>query len=411
MTQDNNTGHQPITVLFTHYGENWIRGSERCLLDLITHLDKTKFKAILWCNHNIMESEAKTLGIDVYRSDFPLLFGWQQPRFNIAAFVELVQQAVQLIDKHNIKLMHANSAAPCQWLNLAAYRRSIPVVSHLHSNYQLRDRLTLGLYQAAMVVGVSQFVLNDLLLDRMPSERTCIIANGIDTARLQQQTPVDLRHLLKIDRDDFIIATVGSLIHRKGIDLIIAAVPLLLAQGIPLQLVIIGDGPEMYNLKLQIIRLGLQKNVTLLGEKNNVIALLQGGADLFVSAAREEAFGLVFAEASLAKIGIVAPDVGGISDVVIDGETGILVPPENINALADAIHKLYLKPALRSSMGKAGHQHILTHFSIQKNCQKFEQLYSKILNIPAPHAPWYKNWPRYFSLVNGCKRFIIRKVI
>ncbi|MFT5879943.1 MAG: glycosyltransferase involved in cell wall biosynthesis [Moritella sp.] len=135
----------------------------------------------------------------------------------------------------------------------------------------------------------------------------------------------------------------------------------------------------MYNLKRQVIRLGLKKNVIRLGEQSNVIGLLKGGADLFVSAAREEVFSLVFTEAA---IGIVAPDVGGISDVVIDGKTG-----------------------------KAGHQYILSHFSIQKNCHKFELLYNKILTVPEQNAPWYKNWPRYFSLVNGCKRFIIRKTI
>jgi glycosyltransferase involved in cell wall biosynthesis len=108
MMQDNSERQQPATTLFTYYGDNWIRGSEQCLLDLITHLDKKKFNAILWCNHKIMESEAKALGIQVTRSGFLLLLGWHQPRFDLAAFVDLVQHAVQLIDKHNITLMHAN---------------------------------------------------------------------------------------------------------------------------------------------------------------------------------------------------------------------------------------------------------------------------------------------------------------
>lgn len=409
MRKSENIKPQPTPILFTHYGDNWIRGSERCLLDLISHLDKAKFKAILWCNQEVMVNEAKTLGIDVYRSDFPLLLGWQQPRFNISAFMGLITQALELIDKHNIKLMHANSAAPCQWLNIAAYRRDIPVVAHLHSNYQRRDRLTLGLYNAAMIVGVSQFVLKDLLLDNMPAARTCVIANGIDTDRLQQQPAVNLRHLLNINEDDFILATVGSLIHRKGIDLIIAAMPQLLEQGIPAQLIIIGDGPEADNLAQQIDHLGLQNNVILLGERANVVGLLRG-VDLFVSAAREEAFGLVFAEASLAGIGIVAPDVGGIADVVIDGKTGLLIAPENINSLADSIQTLYHKPALRMALGIAGQQHILAHFSIQKNCHNFEQLYKTIIHEPAPHVHWYRHWPHYNSVVNACKQLILKKV-
>ena len=68
----------------------------------------------------------------------------------------------------------------------------------------------------------------------------------------------------------------------------------------------------------------LQNKVSLIGERDNAIGILRGTADLFVSAAREEAFGLVFAEASLAGLAIVAPNVGGISDVVVDKKSGLL---------------------------------------------------------------------------------------
>lgn len=403
--------NQPSCILFTHYGDNWIRGSERCLLDLISHLDKNRFTAVLWCNQELMAREAEKLGITVYRSDFPLLCGWRAPYFNLPAFIGLIKEALRLIDKHQIKLLHANSAAPCQWLNFAARKRQLPLLCHLHSIYQLRDRLTLGLYHVSIAVGVSRYVLNDLQKDRMPDSRTCVIANGIDSQRLLLSKKITLRSSLSITQSDFVIATVGSLIQRKGVDLIISAVAQLIKKQLPVHLLVIGDGPEADNLQQQINRLGLQQKITLLGEQQNVHAILRGTADLFVSAAREEAFGLVLAEAGLAKLAVVAPATGGIADVVIDGKTGVLLPGEDIEALAAAVEQLYLHPDRRRAMGKAGYRHIVKNFSSAKNGQRFELLYHKLLNQPTADTPWYKSWSLSLSLLNACKGVIKRGVM
>jgi glycosyltransferase involved in cell wall biosynthesis len=401
----------PSAILFTHYGEDWIRGSERCLLDLLSHLDKDKFTALLWCNQPSMANEAKKLGIKVYCCEFPLLLGWSAPRFNIRAFLGLIRQAIALIDKHQITLIHANSAAPCQWLNFAARKRHIPLIAHLHSFYQLRDRLTLGLYQVPLLIGINYYVINDLKNDKMPNSRMQVIANGIDTQKLLAQKRLNLRAALDIDVGDFVLATVGSLILRKGVDLIIAALAqLTAAKNCPVDLLIIGSGEQENNLKQQIKELDLQKRITLLGEQKNIHGILRGTVDLFISAAREEAFGLVLAEASLAGIAVVAPAVGGISNVVIDGHSGILVPPEDVNALSAAIEKLYLNPLLSNAMGKAGRQHVLENLTIEKNCQHFEHLYEQLLSFPAAQRPGNKNWSLRLSFNSAWRRLTNKRV-
>lgn len=409
MTAELNSNQQPICILFTHYGDNWIRGSERCLLDLLCNIDTTKFTPILWCNQGIMEQEAKKLGIKVYRNDFSLLLGWNAPRFNVAAFIGLIKQALTLIDKHQIKLIHANSAAPCQWLNFAARQRHLPLICHLHSIYQLRDRLTLGLYQVTMAVGVSQYVLEDLHKDKMPRTRTRVIANGIDKQKLQAQETTQMDKELAIRESEFVITTVGSLIYRKGVDLIISAVAQLIKNELPIHLLIIGDGPEKSNLEQQVKYLGLEQKVTMLGEQDNVFAILRDNTDLFITAAREEAFGLVSAEASLAGLPVIATAVGGIPDVVIDGKTGVLVKSEDDGALVHAITDLYFNPSLCDAMGKAGYQHISNKFTIDHNCQRFEDLYQNMLSRPVKQIPWYKNWSFNLSLQSAYKRLIERE--
>lgn len=395
-------------ILFTHYSDNWIRGSERCLLDLMQHIDKQQYHPILWCNQPIMQAQAERLGIEVYRSDFSILLGWQAPRFNLINYFRLIKQAKNIIQQRDIDLVHANSAAPCQWLNIAARQCNIPLLCHMHAIYPLRDRLTLGLYQVSMAVAVSEYVIAPFYQDKVSPYRTKVIVNGIDHEKLLQQSVLDLRPILPIKVGAFVIVAVGSLIKRKGMDLIIDALAQLLEKGFLMHLLIIGEGPEKAALKQQIEQLGLQQQVNLLGEQNNVMGILRGTADLFVSGAREEAFGLVFAEASLAGLAVVGPNIGGIPEVVEHGKTGLLVNAESSFSLGRGIEKLYLAPVLANRLGKAGQQHILDNFTITQNVQQFENTYQQLLNNPETFLPWYKNLSLLRSLQNGWQRFFKR---
>jgi glycosyltransferase involved in cell wall biosynthesis len=396
-------------ILFVHYGEDWIRGSERCLLDLLTHIDQKKFKPVVWCNSFVMAEQVKQLGVTVYQSDFPILFGWQRPYFNFSGFVRLTQQTKRFIAKHNIHLIHANSGAPCQWLNSVARKKGLPLIAHLHSYYLFRDRLTLGLHQVSKAVAVSHYVLKPLLNEKMPSHRTCVIHNGIDIERLQQQSPINVKALFNFSKNTFVLAALGSLISRKGTDIIIEALAHLVKpsvikktsteqlteqskkQSIPVQLLIIGDGPELKNLQQQVKQLTLEKYVTFVGESQNAFAYLRGGVDLLISAAREEAFGLFFAEAGLAGIPVLAPKIGGINEIVIDKKTGVLVKNLSSTTLSQAIISLYLDPEKCKKMAAAGQKNVLENFNIHKNVQHFEQLYLHCIEQINEPLPWYKN--------------------
>jgi glycosyltransferase involved in cell wall biosynthesis len=389
--QDSNHS-TPVTLLFVHYGENWIRGSERCLLDLIRHLDPARYRAVLWCNSPAMARAAENLPVTVHHSDFPLLLGWNSPRFDLFAFLRLVREGIRLVKQHQVALIHANSGAPNQWLNLVARACRLPMVTHLHARYPLRDRLTLGLHHSAMVVGVSQPVVEQLWRDGYPRERTRVIPNGIDVGGLESQPIKNLKTRMGLKEDDFLLATVGSLIHRKGIDLIIEAVNHLSSQGITAHLTVIGDGEERQRLQAQTNRLGLSHRIHFLGEQEGVAGLLRNGPDLFVSGAREEVFGLVLAEAGLCGLPVVAPQVGGIPSVIRDGKSGILVNPDDPVALAGAMARLYNEPELRRQMGLAGRERVLQRFTIQQNATRFDQLYRVLLRDARHRMSWRRHW-------------------
>lgn len=386
------TTTKPVTILFVHYGDNWIRGSEGCLLDLMSHLDTDRYRPLLWCNSQALVEAAQALHIEVVRDDFPLLLGWQAPRLNMRGWSSLVSKGKQLVEQHQVDLIHANSAAPMQWLNVVARLCQRPLLTHLHARYPARDRLTLGLHHSAMLVGVSQPVVDHVLQDGMPKERTRMIANGIDTQALLAQPVVDLRARLNLDTDDFLLATVGSLIHRKGIDIIIKALQQLTLQGLPAHLAIIGDGEERQSLQQLSHQLGLSQRVHFIGEQDRIASLLRGGVDVFVSGAREEVFGLVLAEAGLCQLPVVAPRVGGIPAVVDDGQTGLLVASEDPQAMANALALLQRHPQRRRQMGLAGKRRVMQRFTIERNVEQFDQLYQRLLSDDTQRMGWTRHW-------------------
>lgn len=400
------THTQASPVLFTHYGDHWIRGSERCLLDLLTHLDRRLYRPVVWCNSPVMADAVRALGITVHRSNFSLLLGWRRPRLSLRDFFTQVHEGLALVDRYQIKLLHANSGAPAQWLNVVARARRLPLVCHLHTRYPWRDRATLGLHHTTVTVGVSRSVIDALLQDGSRSDRTRIIPNGIDGDRLDRQPRIDLRRRLGLRMNDRLIATVGSLIRRKGVDLLIRALGELIGRGVPARLVIIGDGSERAELVRLSEALDIADHVYFLGEQKNIMGLLSGNADLFASGAREEAFGLVLAEAGAAALPVVAPAVGGIPDVVEDGVTGYLVDANDASALASGIERLLLDKVKRTQMGLAGQRWVSERFTIQRNVRQFECLYRTLLTDPDQKTGWFRQWQIGQVLLGAIRRIL-----
>jgi len=123
----------------------------------------------------------------------------------------------------------------------------------------------------------------------------------------------------------------------------------------------------------------LGANVHFLGECNHVPALLRGGVDVFVSGSREEVFGLVLAEASLASLPVVAPRVGGISSVIEDRVTGLLVEPESSRSIAGAVLRLLNQPGLRRQYGEAGRNKVLRNFNMENYVGRFQSTYLDLI--------------------------------
>lgn len=375
-----------MPVLFTHFGDQWIRGSETLLLDLLTHLDPARIKPVVWCNGTEMAEACRAAGFPTQRTDFAYYFDAGSPRFSPRAYAALVREGVGLARAHGARVLHANSAAPTQWLLPVARTVRLPLLSHLHIDYLRRSRYALLVHQADLVVGVSRQVLDDPLLDGVPPARTQVIYNGIDFARLDAQPGTDLRASLGIPAGTVLVGAVGSLIRRKGHDVLVRAIGQLTGERAP-HLLVASDGPEREPLRRLTEELGLTGRVHFLGY-HEPITDLYASCDIMALASRADAFGLVLAEAGYSRRPVVATRVGGIPEVVVDGETGLLVPSDDVAALADALGRLTADPALRSRMGDAARIRAETKFSVQRMAAEFEDAYERLATLPSTRLGW-----------------------
>lgn len=363
-------------ILFVHYGDNWIRGSEACLINLIASLNKAKFRPVVWSNCEPLTEHFKKQSIPTVYTPFKLLLGWSAPRFNLYQWGVQLKQAISLIKQHDIDIVHINSGAPCQWMCIAAKLCGIPVVTQLHSDYQLRDRFTLGLHLSPNIACVSHDISKGLLDDGYPQDQLCVIHNGVVQHRTTNR---NVRAELNIPKSSFVFITVGSLIVRKGVDLIIQSLNRIQGEK-DAHLVVIGDGEDRDNLIALVNDLGVTCKVHFVGEREDVADWLCSDVDAFISGARYEAFGLVLAEAGLAKLPVIAPRVGGIPEFIHHNRTGLLFDPSNpIDEMCLQMTRLMSDAALRTDLSAQLHHLSHSKLTVEANTQQFERLYSKVI--------------------------------
>ena len=170
---------------------------------------------------------------------------------------------------------------------------------------------------------------------------------------------------------------VGRLAEQKGYETAVRALPQILAAEPNTVLVVLGEGPERGRLEALARELGVAEAVILPGRAGDVSAWLER-AELFVHPCRWEGFGLVLLEAMLAGLPIVASEVSAVPEIVVDGETGLLVPPEAPDSLARAVTAVLADAARRTALGEAGRIRAHERFSVARMADRTLEVYSAV---------------------------------
>jgi len=200
-----------------------------------------------------------------------------------------------------------------------------------------------------------------------------IIPLGI---RVPSVTPAS-RRALGLPDDVFLGVTVGRLVRRKALDLLLRAVAQ--PQNSSVYLALVGDGPELGSLRTLAAQLGLEERVLFLGRVDEVRKWqILAVSDAYLSSTMHEGFGMVYLEAMASGIPIVTPDHGGQIDFLRDGETGYLAPAGDEGALGSAIARLHRAPEVRTEMGR--HNLALApRFRIERCAASYEALFDGLI--------------------------------
>ena len=180
------------------------------------------------------------------------------------------------------------------------------------------------------------------------------IPSGVPIRRLRAGAPsrVDARSDLGIAPAAFVVVAVGRLVPVKGFDVLIDALPALVAAAPDARVILVGDGPERGPLEQRATALGVADRVWFAGTQRDV-ARYVAAADVLAAPSRNEGMGRVLVEAMALGVPVVASAVGGIPDVVADGEHGRLVPADDAGSLAEALIALGCDPILTAKLGSA----------------------------------------------------------
>ena len=288
----------------------------------------------------------------------------------------------KLVTSSGADIVHSHNFKSDVYTYFALCNSGIPLVATCHTWYDTDFFVTmygkvdrLALRRFSRVVAVSSAVRQRLLQSGVRAERIRDVRNGIDL-RPFEEARASLGSM-KAD-DGLLVGLIGRLAWEKGVDVFLEAAALVLSEFGAVRFVIVGEGPDREKLEQSIRDGGVEGHVLLLGRREDLPGIY-ASLDIMVSASRQEGLPMAILEGMASSLPIIATTVGEVPTVVKDGDTGILVPPEDPRRLAQAILELLRDPAKRTAMGAAGRQLVRDEYSADRMTTDYLAVYREAI--------------------------------
>ena len=329
-------------------------------------------------------------GIKVHRIYYPRLRV-------IGFFIYLFQvwpRLKRLIQKEGIDIVHShtllNDALPAKFIG------NIPKIQTEHSSGFLmaveegkHKRLYKWLLRHAdHMIGPSQELVDTVIKLGIGQDKTSFISNGVDIERFNPKVEGgEIREKYKIKPEEKVILCPRRLALKNGVWYLIKAIPHIIKQNGNVKCLIVGDGSEMGKLSQEVIRLVVADRVIFAGRvPNSEMPKYYAASDVVVLPSLKEATSIAGLEAMASGKPLVGTNVGGIPQIIADGETGILVPPRSPEELAYAIACLLNDDEKRAAMGLNARKRAESEFSWQIIARRTQNIYNKIIKPKKDHS-------------------------
>lgn len=352
-------------------------GVEEHMLELLRGLDRRLFRLHFACPQVLLEKYGDDIPKDVHIT--PVMV-------DRLSDVRGASRLAAALRHHKIEILHSHMFRASLFASPIGRLCRVPVIletPHVRETWRkgwikshfVVDRLVGRLIDRYIAVSESnaRYLIEQ---KRIPANKVSVIQNGCSIERVDpaKANPAGIREKLGFSGDDLVLIAMARLEPQKGHRILLQALALLYPQFPKIRLICLGTGALQDELKTITLDLNLDPIVRFVGFQSNVADWL-AAADIGVLSSFYEGLPLVAAETLAAGLPIVATAVDGTPEVVIDGETGLLVPAGNPAAMAEAISTLARQPELRRKYALAGRDRVLKQFTIERQIEKTSDLY------------------------------------
>ena len=335
----------------------------------------------------LRESDA---GVRFHRVETPGYPLFREPQYLLA----LANRLVQVARAYRLDIIHAHYAIPHA---AAAYlarqilaassggAKTVPrTITTLHgtdvtilgSDPSYRETVAFCIDQSDEVTAVSASLRADTKRDMPVTRDITVIPNFVDFDVYCRKPDPALRARL-CPADERLVIHISNLRPVKQVDAVVRVFAQI-RHAVPARLLIVGEGPELGRAEQLMNELGVTAHVELVGEAQDVVGLLSV-SDLFLLPSLQESFGLSALEAMACGVPVVASNVGGLPEVVTDGVTGFLHPPDQVTRMAESAIRILSDPALHARMAAEGVRLAMERFSANRIVPQYEALYEQAL--------------------------------
>lgn len=367
-------------VLFVSHWSSCHGGSSIVFLQLISGLNRERFEPIALC------PEDGELPRRLAELDVPVVIQRNSAftKSTAAPFLKDVLWYSRWLKHEGIHLVHCHSGGWRRSVLLAARIRGVPFVKHLQ-NYLKNDELVSGVrgdfgYRwANRIIACSDAIGDTVRQQPTLRERTVTIHNAVDISAFE-----GLCAESEAERQcQPVIGFAGQIIPRKGLDVLIHSLPLVLQRVPGALLKVVGCAPpgeEEYEQECRALvqSLNLESHVEFIGYSRHIAQWMKR-FDVFVLPTRAEAFGIVNIEAMAAGCPVVATDVGGIPEIITGPDVGTIVPVDEVGAVAAGIVRYLTDRDLANRVGANARARVKAHFGVETMLQRIESVYESVL--------------------------------
>jgi glycosyltransferase involved in cell wall biosynthesis len=360
----------PKTVLMVSNHGSIVGGGEISMLSLLQGLDRTQWRPVVVVPEDgEVAKRCQAVGLPTHVIPLPGL------RCPGPALIASLRDLKALISATGARLVHANGSRAMAYAGVAGRLAGRSVLWHVRvaDREAVLDRV---LSRLARLIIVNSHAVGRRFSGQAASRVRCIY-NGIDVTQVSPRTPPPhLRRSLGLPETASVIVSVGRFVRYKGYDYLLDAARIVASERPDTHWVLIGDGELRESLEERVRQTGLDKQIHFTGWREDVADLIALG-DFFITPAIGEHFGRVVIEAMAIGKAVIATASGGTPEIVLHGETGLLVPPADPDALARAMLTLLTDRRQTEQLGRAGRTRAIAEFDLARHVQAVQRLYEE----------------------------------